>query len=128
MQQGPSALPESQVNLIEWAERLAELAREHGTRPALLTVWPEGYRVNALGDVIASYANAAKAAGAELYPAGLAWQTAWSRTPEPAALRPGRLPPEPARHLPRRTRRHRRADREAAARRRRSRSTGRASS
>ena len=74
MQQGPSALPESQVNLREWAERLAELAREHGTRPALLTVWPEGYRVNALGDVIASYANAAKAAGAELYPAGLAWQ------------------------------------------------------
>jgi hypothetical protein len=81
MQQGPSALPESQLNLREWAERLAALAREHGTRPALLTVWPEGYRLNALGDVIASYANAAKAAGAELYPAGVAWQAAWNRTP-----------------------------------------------
>jgi hypothetical protein len=81
MQQGPSALPESQVNLREWAERLAELAREHGARPALLTVWPEGYRVDALGDVIVSYANAAKAARAELYPAGVAWQSAWSRTP-----------------------------------------------
>ena len=82
MQQGPSALPESQLNLREWAERLSELAREHGTRPALLTVWPEGYRVNALGDVIVSYANAAKAAGAELYPAGAAWQAAWRQTPD----------------------------------------------
>ena len=79
MQQGPSALPESQVNLREWAERLAELAREHGTRPALFTVWPERYRVNALSDVIVSYKNAARAARAELYPAGLAWQLAWSR-------------------------------------------------
>ena len=52
MQQGPSALPESQVNLREWAARLADLAREHGTRPALFTVWPERYRVNALSDVI----------------------------------------------------------------------------
>ena len=95
MQQGPSALPESQVNLIEWAERLAELAREHGTRPALLTVWPEGYRVNALGDVIASYANAAKAAGAELYPAGLAWQTAWSRSPSLPLYGPDGFHPSP---------------------------------
>lgn len=79
MQQGPSALPESQVNLREWAERLADLSREHGTRPALFTVWPERYRVNALSDVIVSYANAARAARAELYPAGLAWQLAWSR-------------------------------------------------
>jgi hypothetical protein len=81
MQQGPSALPESQANLREWADRLAEHARRHGARPALLTVWPEGYRANVLGDVIASYANAAKAADAELYPAGVAWQAAWSRTP-----------------------------------------------
>ena len=80
MQQGPSALPESQVNLREWAERLAELAREHGTRPALFTVWPERYRVNALSEVIVSYAKAARAARAELYPAGLAWQLAWSRS------------------------------------------------
>ena len=81
MQQGPSALPESQANLREWADRLAEHARKHGARPALLTVWPEDYRASALGEVIASYANAAEAAGAELYPAGLAWQAAWSRTP-----------------------------------------------
>jgi hypothetical protein len=81
MQQGPSALPESQAELRESAVRLADIAREHEVRPALLTVWPESYRSNALGDVIASYANAAKAARAELYPAGAAWSSAWSRTP-----------------------------------------------
>jgi hypothetical protein len=95
MQQGPSALPESQVNLREWAERLAELAREHGARPALLTVWPEGYRVNALGEVIESYANAASAAHAELYPAGLAWQSAWSRTPSLPLYGPDGFHPSP---------------------------------
>ena len=78
MQQGPSALPESQVELRESAVRLADIAREHKVRPALLTVWPESYRSNALGDVIASYAKAAKAARAELYPAGAAWSSAWS--------------------------------------------------
>jgi hypothetical protein len=95
MQQGPSALPESQVNLREWAERLAALAREHGARPALLTVWPEGYRSNALGDVIVSYANAAKAAGAELYPAGVAWQSAWSHIPSLPLYGPDGFHPSP---------------------------------
>jgi hypothetical protein len=77
MQQGPSALPESQVNLRAWAIRFADEARAKGTRPALLTVWPESYRQSALADVITSYRRAAGAAGAELLPAGLAWQTAW---------------------------------------------------
>jgi lysophospholipase L1-like esterase len=95
MQQGPSALPESQANLREWAERLAALAREHGTRPALLTVWPEDYRSGALGDVIASYANAATAAGAELYPAGAAWQAAWSRAPGLPLYGPDGFHPSP---------------------------------
>src|SRR5512132_95741 len=43
MQQGPSALPESQINLREWASRFADEARAAWTRPALLTVWPESY-------------------------------------------------------------------------------------
>ncbi len=77
MQQGPSALVESQVNLREWAGRLADEARAGGTRPALLTVWPESYRREALTDVIASYRIAAQAAGAELFPAGEAWLRAW---------------------------------------------------
>ena len=95
MQQGPSALPESQENLREWAGRLAVLARKHGARPALLTVWPEDYRSGALGEVIASYANAAKAADAELYPAGVAWQSAWSRTPSLPLYGPDGFHPSP---------------------------------
>jgi hypothetical protein len=77
MQQGPSALPESQTDLRRWATTFAEAARAAGTRPALLTVWPESYRQDAIVDVIASYRRAAHAAGAELLPAGAAWQAAW---------------------------------------------------
>jgi hypothetical protein len=95
MQQGPSALPDSQVNLREWARRLADLAREHGTRPALLTVWPESYRSAALPDVISSYANAADAAGAELYAAGVAWQSAWKRNPALPLYGPDGFHPSP---------------------------------
>jgi hypothetical protein len=81
MQQGPSALPESQVNLREWTSRFADEARAAGTRPTLLTVWPESYRRGALRDVIASYRRAAAAARADLFPAGLAWQIAWGCRP-----------------------------------------------
>jgi hypothetical protein len=84
MQQGPSAFPESQADLRLWAMRFADEARSHGTRPALLTVWPEEWRVAALPEVIKSYSRAAAAAGAELLPAGVAWQLAWrcnARTP-----------------------------------------------
>ena len=81
MQQGPSALPESQINLREWALRFSDEARAVGTSPALLTVWPESYRRGALRDVIASYRRAAAAARADLFPAGLAWQIAWACRP-----------------------------------------------
>lgn len=70
MQQGPSALPESQLDLRRWATRWADEARALGTRTALMTVWPESYRRSALREVIASYRRAAQAARAELLPAG----------------------------------------------------------
>ena len=41
LQQGPSLLPESQESLRTWATMWADLAREHGIRPALL---PSGRR------------------------------------------------------------------------------------
>ncbi|HKF14337.1 MAG TPA: SGNH/GDSL hydrolase family protein [Gaiellaceae bacterium] len=79
MQQGPSALPEGQAHLREWAGRFAELARANGTQPALLTVWAESYRGRAaLGQVISSYRQAAAAAHAVLLPGGTAWQESWS--------------------------------------------------
>jgi hypothetical protein len=77
MQQGPSALVESQVNLREFATKLADEARAAGTRPALLTVWPENYRRTAITDVIVSYRGAAEASRSELFPAGEAWYRAW---------------------------------------------------
>jgi hypothetical protein len=96
MQQGPSALPESQVNLRAWAIRWADEAAKYGTKPALLTVWPESYRKGALVDVIASYRRAAQAAGAELLPAGDAWRLAWRCEPRlplygPDGFHPGSL-------------------------------------
>jgi hypothetical protein len=96
MQQGPSALPESQVNLRAWAIRWADEASKYGTKPALLTVWPESYRKGALVDVIASYRRAARAAGAELLPAGDAWRLAWRCEPRlplygPDGFHPGSL-------------------------------------
>jgi hypothetical protein len=81
LQQGPSSLPESRAHLVSWATRWAEEARAHGARPALLAVWPEEERVSVLPDVIASYAAAAEASGAELLPAGAAWSAAWRRDP-----------------------------------------------
>jgi hypothetical protein len=96
MQQGPSALPESQVELRAWALRLSDAARAAGPRPGLLTVWPESYRRQALTDVIASYRAAATAATADLYPAGDAWFAAWRCDPRlalygPDGFHPSRL-------------------------------------
>jgi hypothetical protein len=74
LQQGPSSLQESRDNLIEWSKRWADEARAHGTRPALLTVWPESARSYVFADVVRNYHDAAVAAGAGLFPAGLAWR------------------------------------------------------
>jgi hypothetical protein len=77
MQQGPSSLPDSRANLVEWSTRWANEARAHGVRPALLTVWPEQYRASsAFTAVIASYRAAALASGSLLLPAGDAWRRA----------------------------------------------------
>jgi hypothetical protein len=79
LQQGPSALPESQVLLRRFAIAWADEARRVGAVPALYTVWPEAYRSYALPTVIASYRDAARAAGARVLPAGGAWREAWRR-------------------------------------------------
>ena len=78
MQQGPSALRESEANLKVWATRFADAARAAGTTPALLTVWPESYRHGELGAVMGSYRRSANVARAVLLPAGDAWHAAWS--------------------------------------------------
>jgi hypothetical protein len=82
LQQGPSSLPESRAHLRSWATRWADAARARGARPALLGAWPESERSSAFPAAIASYADAAVAAGATLLPVGAAWQAAWRRDPE----------------------------------------------
>jgi hypothetical protein len=96
LQQGPSSLPESRINLIEWTKRWADEARAYGTRPAVLTVWPERERFSVFADVVRNYRDAARAANALLLPAGLAWRNAFRRRPAiglygPDAFHPSRL-------------------------------------
>jgi hypothetical protein len=96
LQQGPSSLPDSRVNLIEWTKRWADEARAHGTRPAVLTVWPERERFSVFADVVRNYRDAARGAGALLLPAGQAWRNAFRRRASiglygPDAFHPSRL-------------------------------------
>ena len=44
LQQGPSALPESRVLLVEYTRKFAEEIRTVGGRPALYMVWPPASR------------------------------------------------------------------------------------
>jgi hypothetical protein len=81
LQQGPSALPESRVNLREWTARFDTVIRQAGARTALYMVWPESFRREAFPDVSASYRLAAQDVGGTLLPAGEAWVAAWRRNP-----------------------------------------------
>lgn len=96
MQQGPSSLAASQLDLKYWSMRWSELVRQAGARPALLMVWPPTYRLRAFDAVDHAYTEAARAARAELYPAGRAWLAAWTHDPGlplygSDGLHPGRM-------------------------------------
>lgn len=81
LQQGPSALPESRVLLVDYAKRFAgEAARVHA-RTALFMVWPASSRSRDFDGVSLSYQIAAREAGGILLPAGEAWRAAWRRDP-----------------------------------------------
>jgi hypothetical protein len=81
MQQGPSALPESRTNLIEWTGRFAAEIRKVGARPAVYMVWPPLGSESEWDSVTASYAAAAAAAHAVLFPAGEALRSAYHANP-----------------------------------------------
>jgi hypothetical protein len=80
LQQGPSSLESSRLNLIEWARRFADKIRERGGRPALYMVWPP------LGGdwdaVTRSYTDAAVAVDGMLFPAGEALRAVHAEDPE----------------------------------------------
>ena len=81
LQQGPSTLPESALNLREWTMRWADAIRARHARPAVYEVWPDsafGVRLS-FPAVVRSYRAAADAGHAVFLPAGEAWQAAWRR-------------------------------------------------
>ena len=77
LQQGPSALPESRVLLVEYVKRFDAEIRKAGGRTALYMVWPSRARAGDFDGVVQSYGAAASAIGGLLLPAGEAWRAAW---------------------------------------------------
>jgi hypothetical protein len=82
LQQGPSALAESRVLLVDYAKRFAAEAKRAGAKTALFMVWPESSRAAAFDGVKLSYQKAAREIGGIFLPAGEAWRIAWSRKPD----------------------------------------------
>lgn len=81
LQQGPSTLPDSQVNLREWTVVWSAYSRQQGALPALFMVWPTRGQSNGFALVSESYRNAAAAGPAALFPAGEAWAAALETQP-----------------------------------------------
>ena len=81
LQQGPSTLPESRVNLIQYTRQFDPLIRAVGARTALYGVWTDATRMFAFDDGIESYRQAAEAVDGMLFPAALSWKRAWARDP-----------------------------------------------
>jgi hypothetical protein len=76
-QQGPSALPESQLLLLEYVNRFQTICKKYNAKLLLYMVWPSKARSFDLDNVIRSYTQSAAKTGAALAPAGLAWKLAW---------------------------------------------------
>lgn len=95
LQQGPSSLPANREHLVRWSRRYAETIRGAGGRPVLLMVWPPRSRWEALEDVAASYAAAARAVDGLLAPAGEVLGAALAREPVLPLLGPDGFHPTP---------------------------------
>jgi hypothetical protein len=81
MQQGPSGLETSRVNLLQWSIAFADIIKAHGAIPGMYMVWPSTERFGDFDRVSESYRLAAEAIEGQLYPAGDAWRAAWRRNP-----------------------------------------------
>jgi hypothetical protein len=79
LQQGPSALPDSRVLLVEFARRFAEEIRRVHAQPALYMVWPATSRFGDFDGVKLSYETAARVVRGVFLPTGEAWRLAWRR-------------------------------------------------
>lgn len=79
MQQGPSTLTASRVDLLQWAGVLSTGARRHEARPAIYGVWPP--RGGDIDAGVTNYADAARAKDALLFPVAAAWRATWAADP-----------------------------------------------
>ena len=95
LQQGPSALPESRVLLVNYTKRFNDEISRTGARTALYMVWPSQARRGDFAGVSQSYAAAAKAVNGLLLPAGDAWRAAWAIDPKLALYGPDGFHPSP---------------------------------
>ncbi len=82
LQQGPSSLPDSRVNLVVWTDSVGRVAREVGAVPVLLMVWPEVQRLEAFDAVRESYRAAAEQVDGVFAPAGEAFRALHELHPE----------------------------------------------
>lgn len=93
LQQGPSALPESRTNLIEWSSKFAAEIRRVGATPVLYMVWPGLDRESEWDAVTESYTAAASASHSLVFPAGEALRSAYTADPTLALFENDRFHP-----------------------------------
>lgn len=93
LQQGPSSLADSRVNLREWTKRFDAVVKAQGGTTALYAVWPEAARRNVFSQVSDSYRLAAQDVGGIFLPAGDAWLAAWRRDASLELYGPDRFHP-----------------------------------
>jgi len=79
LQQGPSALPKSQVLLREYTRKFDARIRRAGAKTGLYMVWPFSTRRGDFDGVKASYQAAARDVGGLFFPVGEAWRAVWRR-------------------------------------------------
>jgi hypothetical protein len=73
-QQGPSAMPASRTNLIEYALKFGALCKANNTKQCMYMVWPSGDRSFDFENVIKSYSIAADTVRGLALPVGRAWK------------------------------------------------------
>lgn len=74
LQQGPSALLESQELLLKFTEKIAKICSEYNVQVALYMVWPSRFRYFDFDNVILSYKNVAISTKSLICPVGLVWK------------------------------------------------------
>jgi hypothetical protein len=94
MHQGPSSLPESQIDLRTNATRAAALARARGIKVALMSAWPALQNAHTWANAELSYRNAATAIDACVLPVATAWRYARERDPNVRLYQSDQLHPE----------------------------------